>query len=879
MANLIIDIKDEYKIKIENGNDFRESIFSEVYISASKNIEEIIRQSKLANGYDPFNNIIAFTGERGKGKSSSMISFQKALIGNCKEENKAFFKKSLLIKENKFATIDVIDPSLFRGEESLFEIIISKMFSKFQDVLKNNNDEINQESKRIIIKEFQKVYNNLKVLNGGKQKVYDKEAIEALSDLAYGTNLSSSFSKLVDVFLKNIYDQETKYLVIAIDDFDLNISGAYQMLEDIRQFLIQKNIILLIACKMEQLREAVENELIKEYGFALNQNKENLTILINDGRSGISTSFKEKEHLSINLLEIKNKANKYIEKLFPFSHQLSMPEIKNYCKIYINNEDEEEDVESYIWDEYENSLIEKNSTKAINIKLDKDYYGNDLQTVILDLIFDKTEIFINKPQFRLNSIIPSTLRELHNLIGIFTNEYSSLEKFKDYILEVANTKLSNEFSFFFKELEKQDFQMMNIFFLNLLGDMKSKFDFPTRTDFNFLFKAKNPANTSLGDIYSILKKCYQNVRPSNNSALLFLDLTSIYYAIRVKLIESKNFKNLKPVLKGGYFNKYNNVFPLERHSNERRDWVVFSRELLSQFKSSSTEEYWIGFFIPYLGIVPEDFREIEESFYFRDLYGQGGQIKHVTFSPLAPLSQVYFPEEIWNSFVNNNNDDEFYNNSLYKEIEEWNKNNNLKFLLNNIMFYNEFIDEFNKATKGLKESLVKNRDLNDDYENRIFYFFFESSRKVMQSILDKYPFLKAKLSVNAIINNPIYKFWYDNRENLGLSKKIDLLFSGNETNKTLNVKNYEIVNETIRMIDNNDIVKLLNLYIKRITTHPSSLTITYLIKKLDLLENPPISLINQIKRLQEKLKNANKIEHDSIIKEIIELLRNVIING
>ena len=152
-TTLEINLNEEYKIKIENGNDFNKSIFKDVYESALKNVIEIVKQSdEEKSKYDDFNNIIAFTGERGKGKSSSMISFLDALVGKEKNEHSGFFKNEnyQYINDKSFATIDIIDPSLFRGEESLFEIILAKMFQKFQSGLKQNSSVITQDRKSVV---------------------------------------------------------------------------------------------------------------------------------------------------------------------------------------------------------------------------------------------------------------------------------------------------------------------------------------------------------------------------------------------------------------------------------------------------------------------------------------------------------------------------------------------------------------------------------------------------------------------------------------------------------------------------------------------------------------------------------------------------------
>lgn len=114
-STLIINLNKEYKIKIEEGKDFNTSIFREVYEAALKNVEEIVEQSSKNNTYDDFNNIIAFTGERGKGKSSSMISFRDALVGKSNDDHKSFFDLRKSLSNVQFATIDIVDPSLFRG--------------------------------------------------------------------------------------------------------------------------------------------------------------------------------------------------------------------------------------------------------------------------------------------------------------------------------------------------------------------------------------------------------------------------------------------------------------------------------------------------------------------------------------------------------------------------------------------------------------------------------------------------------------------------------------------------------------------------------------------------------------------------------------------
>lgn len=302
--DLIINLNEEYKIKIENGGEFSKSIFKEVYTTALKNVIEIVKQASIKNKYDDFNNIIAFTGERGKGKSSSMISFRDALVEQKDAKHSVFFKGSIDIESKEFATIDIVDPSLFRGGESLFEIILAQMFQHFQIEIKSSNSRVSDDDRRAIIGQFQKVFENLQIINSDRRDLYKKESIEALSKLATSSNLRDCFKELVRIYLEK-FEKGKHFLVIAIDDFDLNILGAYEMLEDIRQFLIQSNIILLIACKIEQLRVIMLNHNYKQYEYLLKHNSN-----------------------EISEAELINKSEKYLEKLIPVERRLVLPNPK-----------------------------------------------------------------------------------------------------------------------------------------------------------------------------------------------------------------------------------------------------------------------------------------------------------------------------------------------------------------------------------------------------------------------------------------------------------------------------------------------------------------------------------------------------------------------
>lgn len=305
MINQENETKIGYKIHLEKGKDFNTSIFQSVYESAKESVKDIIANTQYQNIHkyytDDYNNIIAFTGERGRGKSSTMISFLDAIVNKSDKDQFVFFEKTIDNKEyswdqNSFITIDVIDPTLFREreKETLFEIVIAKMFSAFRKQIVDDNSKniINDEQRRSLIKCFQKAFEDLKYLKN-RDDIFKEDALDALIKLSTSSNLKESFERLVEEYLKVLGDsRKQNFLVIAIDDFDLKIDGVYEMLEDVRRFLISRKIILLISCKMEQMRQALELYI------------KNLKI---DGSIAL------------------NQVEKYIEKLFPTSRVIEMP--------------------------------------------------------------------------------------------------------------------------------------------------------------------------------------------------------------------------------------------------------------------------------------------------------------------------------------------------------------------------------------------------------------------------------------------------------------------------------------------------------------------------------------------------------------------------
>ncbi|MCX2454305.1 hypothetical protein OQX61_23745 [Pedobacter sp. PLR] len=700
MSKLIIDLNDEYKVKIENGSEFKNSIFKEVYDNAAKIVNEIIKQSSGDFKYDEYNNIIAFTGERGKGKSSSMISFMNSLVemdeNNTKKHETSYSNEVLpLVNKKTFGTIDVIDPSLFRGKESLFEIIIAKMFSKFQMAIKDPNCKISDDDRRRILTYFQIVFDNLKIIKGDRNDLFKQETIEALSNLATSSNLKKAFQDLVETYLKEFLCKD--FLVIAIDDFDLNITGAYDMLEDIRQFLIQRKIILLISCRLEQLRDALRNHYDQEL----------------------------KTDTSDNL----NKANRYLDKLIPFSKRCDLPELN--------------DVKNKTFE-----IIDRNNESIFNNE------EEDIQTVILDLLYTNHKLFISKSKYRFNSLMPKTLRELQEFFNIIV-EHDKLEQLKRYLL--STIKKENIYPDIFDEIDSRNNYNLNLYvvlklkyLIKLIGQPQISFTsslFIDETIIKEISEGTNPDNVSIGDVHAFLRHFEALIPFDDDKNNKFIDFIKIYYSIRSQEKATASNNNLL----GGIYSGVYRLFRVDG-GKKKRDWVEFNYTLkdINDELKTPQEKFILSLFIHITG-KNKSYRRASSSPFFKPDF----QFENGIFSPIAFLANSTFGALNLNT-LNQTHNDEI---EILPLLEAWSDDNKLIQQLNNVMFLHEFFRRINIYIVDYKSKLPT------EYFDTISFYLINGGIAALNEMIEDYGFLGKDLLTEYISHPLIQSFAKYNHDN------------------------------------------------------------------------------------------------------------------
>ena len=221
---------------VEDYANSTSSIFAVQYKKALRVIDayvDAIGEERNATLQESRNNIIAFIGDRGTGKTSCMVSVL-----------------------NMLGTIDIVDPSFFDENTNIIYLVVGKMFAAFKESVDADREKSMSHEGLIhdLMEAFSKVLSQISMM--GKAPLNDNDTdVHQLGNLLVTVDLKKSLKVLVDTYLR-YYKKD--FLVIPVDDIDNNTSQAYQMMEQIRKYLILPNVIILISFKLEQISNVAE---------------------------------------------------------------------------------------------------------------------------------------------------------------------------------------------------------------------------------------------------------------------------------------------------------------------------------------------------------------------------------------------------------------------------------------------------------------------------------------------------------------------------------------------------------------------------------------------------------------------------------------------
>lgn len=415
MENYVIKIKKGEEGQINQDNIYDEHLFfHDAYQRAAHCVEEILldgeqhrkKQEKQSGGCREGkntaigdinrrlmgypNNVIAFCAERGQGKTSAMTSFAEALskmdneddIAETGEKRGGFWGSGSLGQSCCYEVLESIDPSMMEDGSSIIKMVLSGMFSRAEEQRRRykreclqGNDEDGDERYNSLLRQFQKCFRDLEVREQGKQQE-DMDELEQIAELSDNANMRGTLYQLVERFLSYLDIGKKSYLVIQIDDADLNIRDAYRIVEDIRRYLVLPRVIILMAVNMRQMESVVQQHFITQYAESIRN-------------SGAVTAE-----------SCRNIAELYLEKVIPSVRRIELPDVgqairqgKRGVTIYYCYKDEKE-----------GNLLPK----------------RNMEEQLLEMIHKRTGILFLPAKEYLHNLLPGSLRGLSQFLAYFS---------------------------------------------------------------------------------------------------------------------------------------------------------------------------------------------------------------------------------------------------------------------------------------------------------------------------------------------------------------------------------------------------------------------------------------------------------------------------
>ena len=316
------------------------------------------------------NNRILFAGQRGCGKTSVMRSLAEYLSKHKITINYDGDKDDIKVR---CCCLPMVDPSHFDNNNNILLTVITSMFSVAKGYMKEFGDKNDTADREDLLRQFEKVF---KSLDSIKSEItsYTLESLNRKSD---AEDLRKKMNNLVAKYLKYIVGDKESRLVLLIDDIDMSVSYAPEMLEQLRKYLELDNLIILMSANLGQL----SNEMREKYSSAFQYT-------LKDSNQALS-------------IDVEDLATKYLLKLFPTSRRVNVERhasqlLKTKLKIMGDSQNDS--------------------------KEDEPIVEEDFQKVILSLIWSKTRLlFIPKdPENTLHPIIPTNLRDLAQFLDMLT---------------------------------------------------------------------------------------------------------------------------------------------------------------------------------------------------------------------------------------------------------------------------------------------------------------------------------------------------------------------------------------------------------------------------------------------------------------------------
>lgn len=299
-----VRIQSDAEERVEDYGKFRESIFAEVYSQVKGVIDSIVTEKDKKHG-----DVISLIGNRGSGKTSVMSSVYKAMEeGNFKCPEKGNGKIH-------FDLIERIDASLLDSREDVFDVILARMLNNVENCNEEYHGSEKQWGMSELFQQFNKVFEHHQLIKAQERDpLANQSPLTTLRQFSCSVELAEEFQKLTQKYLdvmngfalNDRYERRDCFLVVCVDDLDMNVQLGLQNLERIYRYVAVKNVIVIVTIKYEQME------------YLAQKSGHNLFPSIN------------RKFDDYNLDYVRTYSQEYLEKLLPIQRRVYMPNIRDH---------------------------------------------------------------------------------------------------------------------------------------------------------------------------------------------------------------------------------------------------------------------------------------------------------------------------------------------------------------------------------------------------------------------------------------------------------------------------------------------------------------------------------------------------------------------
>lgn len=348
--------------------------------------------------YGYANNIIAFCGNRGQGKTSAMLSFTSALgfrsHGYMMDRWNNDYERELnaYTRGRKFFILPPIDPTMLKEQGNVIGLVLANLLTEIEErwEFPKKSTPAPHGGKPLEAKKYEILRTFQNCLVGLSME--RREAAERKMDFdnfAQSNDVFALKNNIHDIILHlfELLDWERKesFLVVQLDDTDMHMDRAYETVEFIRKYLCIPNVVVVMATELSQLRSLVNLHYREKMSY--------------DPKTKVSFDF---DYISA----------KYIDKLIPVPQTIHLPTLKSQRdlgkKLKLVVKEDKKDQK----DDVEGTAGEENKDGGAD--------DNDIQRAIFKLIYDKTGLVFIRHDSYMHEIMPSSLRgymHLHRLLS------------------------------------------------------------------------------------------------------------------------------------------------------------------------------------------------------------------------------------------------------------------------------------------------------------------------------------------------------------------------------------------------------------------------------------------------------------------------------